>query len=162
MATKQPYVGHGSWHPWPHCKAFDPRESLNLSQHVCTNVSSFFAVSIPRNENDFVGVIPLSVNGICVNMVLRSWTESFVSVIPGNDLAFGESRFSWILHYRDPRHYHLSFLGGPNSVTGTYFFPPFRNLSPTCVTARSLGLFPHAGHTPWHPILFGVFDMTLP
>ena len=57
------------------------------------NVSSFFAVSIPGNENDFVSAIPSSVNGICVDVVLRSWTESFVDMIPENDLTFGKSRF---------------------------------------------------------------------
>ena len=162
MATEQPCAGLSSWHPWPCCKDFDPRESLNLDQHVRTNVSSFFAVSFPGNENDFVGAIPSSVNGICINVVLRSWTKSFVDVIPGNDLAFGKSRFGWILHHRDPRHYHLSFLDGPDSVAGAYFFPPVRNLSPTCETARSLGLFPRVGHALWHSILFGVFDTTLP
>ena len=83
-------------------------------------------------------------------------------MIPGNDLAFGKNRFGWILHHRDPRHYHLSFLDSPDSVAGAYFFPPVRNLSPTCVTARSLGLFPRVGHALWRPILFEVFDTTLP
>ena len=148
MVTEQPCTGLGSWHPWPRCKAFDPRESLNLDQHVHTNVSGFFVFLILRNDNDFVGAIPSSVNGSCVDVVLRSWTESFVDVIPGNDLAFGKSRFDWILHHHDPRHYHLSFLDGPDSVTGAYFFPPVGNLSLTCVTARSLGLFPRVGHAP--------------
>ena len=87
-------------------------------------MSGFFVISILGNENDFVGAIPSSVNGSYVDVVLRSWTESFVDVIPENDLAFGKSRFGWILHHRDPRHYHLSFLNGPDSVAGAYFFPP--------------------------------------
>ena len=45
------------------------------------NVSGVFAVSTPRIENDFVGTTPLSMNGFCVDVVLRSWTESFVDMI---------------------------------------------------------------------------------
>ena len=59
MATEQLYAGLGSSHPWPHCKAFHPRGSLNLSQHVLMNVSGVFFVSTPVNENDFVGATPL-------------------------------------------------------------------------------------------------------
>ena len=161
MATEQPYAGLGLWYPWPRCKAFDPQESLNLGQHVRTNVNGVFAVSILGNENDFVGATPLSINGFCVDVVPGSWTKSFVGVIPGNDPAFGKSQIGWILHHRDPRHYHLSFLDCPDSVASAYFFSPIRNLSPTCVTAQSLGLFPYVGHAPWRLILFGVFDMTL-
>ena len=91
MVTEQLCAGLGSSHPWPHYQAFHPRESLNLGQHVRTNVSGIFIVSIPGNENDFVGAIPFSVNGFCVNMVLENWTESSVGVILGNDPAFGES-----------------------------------------------------------------------
>ena len=82
-------------------------------------------------------------------------------MIPRNDPASGESRFGWILHHHDPRHYHLFFLSCPDSVVGPYFFPPIRNLSPTYVTAQSLGPFPLVGHAPWRPILFGVFNTTL-
>ena len=131
MAIEQPCAGLSSWHPWPHCKASDPRDSLNLGQHIRMNVSGVFAVSTPRTENDFVGTIPLSVNGFCVDMVLRSWTKSFVGMILENDPASSESWFSWILHRHDPRHYHIFFLGCPDSVAGAYFFPPIRNLSPT-------------------------------
>ena len=91
MATEQLYAGLGSSHPWPHCKVFHPRGSLNPGQHVRSNVSGVFVISIPGNENDFVGVTPSSVNGVCVDVVLRNWTESFVDVIPGNDPALGES-----------------------------------------------------------------------
>ena len=78
MATEQLYAGVGSLHPWPHCKVFHPWGSLNPGQHVRTNVSSVFVVSIPGNENDFVGTTPSSVNGIYVDVVLGNWTESFV------------------------------------------------------------------------------------
>ena len=161
MVTEQPCTGLNLWHPWPCCKAFDPRESLNLGQYIRTNVNGVFAVSTPGNENDFIGTTPLSVNDFCVDVVLGSWTESFVGVIPGNDPASGESRFGWILHRHDPRHYHLFFLGCPNSIAGSYFFPPVRNLSPIYATAQSLGPFPRVGHAPWRPILLGVFDTTL-
>ena len=130
MVTEQLCAGLGSSHPWPHYQAFHPRESLNLGQHVRTNVSGIFIVSIPGNENDFVGATPFSVNGFCVDVVLKSWTESFVGMILENDPASSESWFSWILHRHDPRHYHLFFLGCPDSVAGAYFFPPIRNLSP--------------------------------
>ena len=123
-------------------------------------MSSVFAVLAFGNENDFVSVTPLSGNGFCVDVVLGSWTESFVGVIPGNDRASGESWFGWTLHHHDPRHYHLFFLGCPDSVADTYFFPPIRNLSPTYVTAQSLGPFPRVGYAPWRSIPFGVFDTT--
>ena len=77
------------------------------------------------------------------------------------DPASSESWFGWILHRHDPRHYHLFFLGCPDSVANTYFFPPIRNLSPTYAIALSLGPFPRVGHVPWRPILFGVFNTTL-
>ena len=91
MATKQLCAGLDSLHPWPHCKAFHPRASLSLGQHVHTNVSGVFIALIPGNENDFVGATPLSVNGSYVDVVLGNWIGSFVSVIPGNDPAFGKS-----------------------------------------------------------------------
>ena len=70
MATEQPYAGLSSWHPWPCCKAFNPWESLNLGQHIRTNVSGVFIISTPANENDFVGVTPLSGNSFYVDVVL--------------------------------------------------------------------------------------------
>ena len=161
MATEQPCAGLGSWHPWLPCKAFDPRESLNLGQHIRTNVNGVFTISTPGNANDFVSVTPLSGNGFCVDVILGSWTKSFVGVIPGNDPAFDESRFDWIPHHHNPQNYHLFFLSCPNSIAGAYFFPPARNLSPTYVTAQSLGPFPHVGHAPWRPIPSRVFDTTL-
>ena len=91
MATEQLCAGLGSSHPWPHYKAFHPRGSLNPNQHVRTNVSGVFVVSILGNENDFAGATPSSVNGVCVDVVLRNWTESFVDAIPGNDPILGES-----------------------------------------------------------------------
>ena len=161
MATEQLCTGLCSSHPWLHYKAFHPQERLNLGQHVRTNVSGIFIVTILRNENDFVSATPLSVKGFCVDVVLGNWTESSINMIPENDPTFGESQFSWILHHYNPRHYHLFFLGCPDSVADTYFFPPIRNLSPTYVTAQSLGPFPHVGYAPWRPIPSGVFDMTL-
>ena len=104
--------------------AFDPRESPNLDQHIHTNMNGVFAGSIPGNENDFVGANPLSGNGFCVNVVLGSWTESYVGVILENDPASGVSRISWIPHHHDPQHYHLFFLDCLDSVAGAYFFPP--------------------------------------
>ena len=141
--------------------AFDPQGSLNLSQHIRTNVNNVFASSIPGNENDFIGATPLSGIGFCVDVVLESWTESFVVVIPRNDPASGDGQFGWIPHHHDPRHYHLFFLSRLDFVAGAYFFPPVRNLSLTYVTAQSLGPFPCVGHTPWRPISFGVFNTTL-
>ena len=91
MATEQLCVGLGSSHPWLHCKAFHPKGSLSLGQHVRTNVSGVFVALIPRNENDFVGATPSSVNGSCVDVVLGNWIGSFVGVILGNDPAFGKS-----------------------------------------------------------------------
>ena len=91
MATEQLYARLGLLHPWPHCKVFHPRGSLNLGQHVCTNMSCVFVVSIPGYENDFVDATPSSVNGVCVDVVLGNWTESFIDAIPGNDPALGES-----------------------------------------------------------------------
>ena len=124
-------------------------------------MSSVFVVSIPGNENDFIGATPSSVNGVCVDVVLGNWIESFVNMIPRNDSALGESSFGLTLHHCDPRNYHLFFLGCTDSVAGTYFSLPIQNLSPTCVTAQFLGLFHRAGHAPWRPILFGVFETTL-
>ena len=161
MATKQLCAGLGSSHPWPHCKAFHPRGSSNLGQHDCMNTSGVFVISTPENENDFIVATPSSVNGFCVDMVLENWTESSIGVIPGNDPAFGESYFGWVLHHYDPRHYHLFFLDCPDSVAGAYFFPPIENLSPTCITAQFLGFFHRVGHASRWQILFGVFNTTL-
>ena len=91
MATEQLCAGLGSSHPWPHCKAFHPRGSLNLGQHVRMNARDVFVVSTLENENDFVSATPSSVNDFYVDVVLGNWTESSVGVIPGNDPAFGES-----------------------------------------------------------------------
>ena len=121
MATEQPCAGLGSLHPWPRCKAFDPQESLNLGQHIHTNVSGVFAVSTLGNKNDFIGMTPLNGNGFCVDVVLGSWTESFVSMILENGPASGESRFSWTLRHHDPRHYHLFFLDCPIKLTPISF-----------------------------------------
>ena len=125
-------------------------------------MSSVFVVSIPGNENDFIGATPSSVNGVCVDVVLGNWIESFVNMIPRNDSALDESSFGLTLHHCDPRNYHIFFLGCTDSVAGTYFSLPIQNLSPTYVTAQFLGLFHRAGHAPWRPILFGVFDTILP
>ena len=124
-------------------------------------MNGVFTGSIPGNENDFVGANPLSGIYFCADVVLRSWTESFVVMIPGNDPASGEGRFGWIPYYHDPRHYHIFFLGRLDSVAGAYFFPSVRNFSPTYVTDQSLGPFSRVGHTQWRPIPFGVFDTTL-
>ena len=135
--------------------AFDPQGSLNLSQHIRTNVNNVFASSIPGNENDFIGATPLSGIGFCVDVVLESWTESFVVVIPRNDPASGDGQFGWIPHHHDPRHYHLFFLSRLDFVVGAYFFPPVRNLSLTYITAQSLSRMvteqPYAGLGSWHP-----------
>ena len=124
-------------------------------------MNDIFASSIPGNEKDFVGVTPLSGNGFYVDVVLGSWIESYVGVIPGNDPASGMSWIGWIPHHHNPRHYHLFFLGRLDSVAGTYFFPPVRNLSPTYITAQSLGPCPRVGYALWRPIPFGVFDSIL-
>ena len=94
-------------------------------------------------------------------MVLGSGTGSYVGVILGNGPASGMSRIGWIPYRHDPSNYHLFFPSCLDSVAGAYFFPSVRNLSPSYVTAQSLGPFPRIGYAPWHPIPFGVFDTTL-
>ena len=86
MATEQLCAGLGSSHPWPHCKAFHPRGSLSLGQHVRMNVSGVFVASIPRSENDFIGVTPsgsLSVSfpGMILPLVGASLAGFFIIAI---------------------------------------------------------------------------------
>ena len=57
-------------------------------------MSSVFAVLAFGNENDFVDATPLSEKGFCVDVVLGSWTESYIGMIPGNDLASGVSQIN--------------------------------------------------------------------
>ena len=57
-------------------------------------MNGVFTDATPGNENDFVDATPLSEKGFCVDVVLGSWTESYIGMIPGNDLASGVSQIN--------------------------------------------------------------------